>query len=428
MKRLKVLISAYACEPGKGSEPGVGWNVAHQMARYHDVWVITRTSNASAIKAELARHPSPNLRFLYYDFPQWTRFWKRGARGVQIYYYLWQLGIFFVAKKAHKHIGFELIHHATFVKYWAPSFLSLLSVPFIWGPIGGGESAPEDFMQDFSLKGKVYERCRNVARWLGEHDPFVRLTAKRSSIILATTKETAMRISSFSIKEARLLGESSLSESDLKSAPLLPADDEPFRFIAIGRLLHWKGIHLGLRAFSLSRVSRAEFWVVGDGPERQYLEALARSLHVAERVRFFGRLSRENSMERLMRCQVLVHPSLHDSGGWVCLEGMAAGRPVICLDIGGPSVQVTMESGFKIPAVNPLQAVRDMADAMKQLAADRSLLVRMGKAGQERIRGHYTWNRRGQDLNFLYSKVTVAPATGGKEGATAKIRETLLRD
>src|SRR2546430_4418443 len=42
------------------------------------------------------------------------------------------------------------------------------------------------------------------------------------------------------------------------------------------------------------------------------------------------------------------HPSLHDSGGWVCLEAMAAGRPVICLDLGGPGYQVTEESGIKI--------------------------------------------------------------------------------
>ena len=53
MARLRVLISAYACEPGKGSEPEVGWQWALQMARFHDVTVLTRTNNREAIEKEL---------------------------------------------------------------------------------------------------------------------------------------------------------------------------------------------------------------------------------------------------------------------------------------------------------------------------------------------------------------------------------------
>ena len=53
-KKLKVLISAYACEPNKGSEPEVGWQWALQMARYHDVTVLTRSNNRAGIEKELA--------------------------------------------------------------------------------------------------------------------------------------------------------------------------------------------------------------------------------------------------------------------------------------------------------------------------------------------------------------------------------------
>ena len=69
MRRLKVLMSAYACEPGRGSEPGVGWVVASEMARYHDVWVITRPNHRPFIEAELARNPQPDLHFVYWDLP-----------------------------------------------------------------------------------------------------------------------------------------------------------------------------------------------------------------------------------------------------------------------------------------------------------------------------------------------------------------------
>jgi hypothetical protein len=76
-----VLLSAYACEPGKGSEPGIGWNLARHLAEHHEVWVLTRTNNRPAIEAELARNPVPGLHFVYHDLPPWARFWKRGQRG-----------------------------------------------------------------------------------------------------------------------------------------------------------------------------------------------------------------------------------------------------------------------------------------------------------------------------------------------------------
>ena len=44
-KRLKIFISAYACEPEKGSEPGIGWNVVNELAKYHEVHVLTRANN-----------------------------------------------------------------------------------------------------------------------------------------------------------------------------------------------------------------------------------------------------------------------------------------------------------------------------------------------------------------------------------------------
>jgi hypothetical protein len=94
---MKVLLSAYACEPGKGSEPGVGWNWVRQIAPFAEVWVITRSNNREAIEKALAEEPLPNVHWVYFDLPRWARFWKKGQRGVHLYYYLWQVGIYFLA-------------------------------------------------------------------------------------------------------------------------------------------------------------------------------------------------------------------------------------------------------------------------------------------------------------------------------------------
>ena len=71
MTRRRILLSAYTCAPGEGSEPEVGWNVAVGLARHHDVWVLVRSMHRPRIEAALAAAPVPGLRFVYYEVPMW---------------------------------------------------------------------------------------------------------------------------------------------------------------------------------------------------------------------------------------------------------------------------------------------------------------------------------------------------------------------
>lgn len=402
--RLRVLLSAYACEPAKGSEPGVGWNMAVHLAEHHEVWVLTRANNRSSIEAELAEKGLWNLHFVYHDLPSWGRFWKRGQRGLRLYYYLWQLKAIPLVRRLHREVRFDLAVHVTFVKYWAPSALAFLdAVHFVWGPVGGGESAPFVFWPTFSLRGILYETLRGVARWVSERDPLVRITARRANIALATTNETAARLRRLGVQRVEVISEAALPDRDLESlSQLQPPPPRPVRFLSIGRLLHWKGFHLGLMAFASSDLQDAEYWIAGDGPEYNRLDRLVKRLGVVDRVRFFGHKPRREVLQLLGQCHVLVHPSLHDSGGWVSLEALAAGRPVICLDLGGPAVQVTEECGIKVPVCLPRQVVNDLSLAMCTLASNAELRNRMAEQGRRRIAEHFVWKNRVMHLLQLY--------------------------
>lgn len=407
MRRLKVLLSAFACAPAKGSELGVGWNTARELASRHEVWVLTQSIHRPAIEAELARNPVPNLHFAYYDLPRWASWWHRGRLSKQPYYYLWQFGAYRVARRLHREVGIDLAHHVTFVVYWKPSLLALLPVPFIWGPVGGGESAPHAFRADFAFRGIVYEATRDLARWAGERDPFVRLTARRSAVALATTEETAARLRGLGAKRVWVFSQVALNQEEidhLRPQGAWPRDN-PMRFVSAGRLLHWKGFHLGLRAFARAHLSDAEYWIVGDGPERERLEAVARELKLSHQVKFWGRLPRDETLRKLGECHALVHPSLHESGGWVCLEAMALRRPVVSLELGGPAVQVTAETGFKVSAVKPEQVVDELAAAMRTLSKDRDLRIRMGEAAQKRAVEHFNWRKKGARIAEIYEEV-----------------------
>ncbi len=408
-RKLRVLISAYACEPGKGSEPGVGWNWVRMISEIVDeVWVITRANNRPVIEKVLAQEPMPNVHWVYFDLPRWASFWKKGQRGVHLYYYLWQIGIYFLAKRLYREIGFDLVHHVTFVNYWMPSFLALLPVPFVWGPVGGGDSAPKAFYRTFSLRGRIYEYLRSLARWLGEHDPFVRMMARKAAFALATTTETAARLRWLGAQKVEVFSQVALSEEEISSlAAIPPHKGNPFRLLSLGRLLHLKGFHLGLQAFArfVREFPRSEYWVIGDGPERKNLEALAQKLGIKDKVRFWGKLSRNEVLQKLAEVDVLVHPSLHDSGGFVCAEAMAAGRPVICLDLGGPALQVTEETGFKIPARSPKQVVEDMTKAMLRLAFDLNLKRNMGLEARERVKKEFSGEIRREQIQEIYREV-----------------------
>ena len=407
MTTLKILASAYACRPGKGSEPGISWNLVQELAKEHQVWVLTRENNRPAIEAELAEHPNPNLQFVYCDLPRWMQRLNRGQRLVQLHYYGWQIAAYLTARRLQADIGFSLAHHITYVKYWSPSFLSLLPIPFIWGPVGGGEFAPNPFRGDFGWRGGVYELSRDIARWVSELDPFVRLTARRSRIAQATTEDTAKRLRLLGAKAVQVQSQLGLSEAEIAQlAQHGPPPRTAIRFISIGRLLHWKGFHLGLQAFAQADLpQQVEYWIVGEGPEQKRLEALAEQLGIADRVKFWGNLPRPSVLQKLGECWALIHPSLHESGGLVCLEAMAAGRPVICLDLGGPALQVTEETGFKVTADTPDQTVRRLAIAITRLAQDAGLWSEMSQAGRLRVNQMFHWRIKGKRFIQLYKSV-----------------------
>ena len=408
---MRVLISAYACEPEAGSEPGLGWNMVQEIAREHQVWVLTSNTHRTPIKEEILQRPVSGLQFIYLDPIGWTYDWSNeGNRvhwNIHLHYYLWQIQAYFVGKDLHQRIGFDLVHHVTYARYATPSFLSLLPIPFVWGPLGGGEFAPEAFFQSFTFRGQAYEYLRAIAAQFGELDPFVKLTARRSTFAFASTEDTAKRLRKIGARQIVVLPSIALAEEEIHHLVENASQSIPKTiFISVGRLLHWKGFHLGLQAFAKATLpDDAEYWIIGEGAERERLAELAENLGIDHQVKFLSQLPRSKVLKLLSSGLALVHPSLHESGGFVCLEAMAAGRPVICLDIGGPAMQVTEETGFKISSQTPDQVIQDIAQAMTRVTSDPELWKKMSEAGQRHVTESCTWRSKGEVIEQYYQKI-----------------------
>lgn len=421
--RLKILISAYACTPNRASEEGVGWDCVRALAEHHDLWVITRGDARSTIETYLAEHDLPGVTFEYYELPGYLRPGSFGVstRPTQLYYYLWQIGIRAIAKKIIAENDIDIVHHVTFVKYWAPTFLASLSKPLLWGPVGGGETAPAPFFRSFSIRGRIYELLRDLGRWVGEHDPFVRAAARRAVMTLASTEETADRIRRINrgapVKVYPAIGVTNAELALYDEHPSPP--ERAIRFVSIGRLLHWKGFHLSIAAFARAAIPGAQYLVIGDGPERSRLRTLAEELGVRDRVSFLGNIPREQVLQHLAHCHALVHPSLHESGGGVCLEAMAARLPVIVLDLGGPALHHADGAGVKVPAATPEQAVNDIAVAMRDLAGDPERRLQLAECGHKRLLDRYRWAEKARFYSSIYRSMLDRGLAGNeKPGVT----------
>ncbi len=78
---------------------------------------------------------------------------------------------------------------------------------------------------------------------------------------------------------------------------------------------------------------------------------------------------------------------------------------MLCLDLGGPAVQVTGKVGIKVDALNPEQVVKDLASAMQQLAGEPELRKLMGQAGRQRVEEQFLWSKKAEYFSDLYFEV-----------------------
>ena len=418
-ERLRVLLSAYACEPHAGSEPGIGWHWGTGLARAgHEVWVLTRANNRAAIEQALATEADPGLRarlhFVYYDLPHWARWWKRGRRGVRTYYVLWQWGAYRRARRLCSQLRFDLVHHLTFGVFRHPSFMGRLGLPFVFGPVGGGETAPRALRRTFPLRGVLVDYARDLANWLVRVDPLMASCYRRAAVTLCKTAETRRRIPGRYRGKCRVQLEVG-AQAGTYALPRRHLPQQRFRVLYVGRLVYWKGLHLGMRAFArlLERHPHAHLTVIGAGPDEAWLRRLARHLGIETSMTWMPWLPREAVLRTYPRYDVFLYPSLHDSSGNVVLEALAGGLPVVCMNLGGPGELVDDACGVRVQPGESAQVVLGLARALASLADEPGLLERMSYAAVRRASKQFSWSRQVERIESLYLELRAARHAAG---------------
>lgn len=398
MQAIKILMSAYACEPGKGSEPGVGWRWAIETAALnHDVWVITRSNNKAAITAGLVRHGKPkNLHVIYYDLPAWASWWKSGRRGIHLYYWLWQLGAYRRAAKLHASEQFDAVHHITFGVTRHPSFMGRLGIPFIVGPLGGAERAPVVLRKYYSWSGKLNDALRDGVNVLSKFDPWLRqMYTQATHIFLKTPQSLDWLPAKFQHKASCML-EIGVDERNIRITKpcALTSRQHSLHVLYVGRFVYWKGMDLGIRAIAKMRDNKVpvRITMIGQGPAQGDWQQLIADLKLGDCITWIPWMKQQDLLTAYQTFNVLLFPSMHDSSGNVALEAMASGLPVVCLDLGGPAQIVNASCGRVVPVqgLNADQVIDGIAAALTEIAINPDVANSLRIGALQRV-SSFSW-------------------------------------
>jgi teichuronic acid biosynthesis glycosyltransferase TuaC len=172
--------------------------------------------------------------------------------------------------------------------------------------------------------------------------------------------------------------------------------------VTVGHLVARKRHADVLRALAVlePRHPTLRYLIIGDGPERRALEALAARLGVAARVDFAGQLAHAHAVERARRCTLFVMPSTEEAFGVAYVEAMAAGVPAIgCRGEPGPEEIAAAGDGFVLVPPGDIERLTQRID---ELLSDPRRLREVGQRARASVAANFTWERCGQQTLAAY--------------------------
>lgn len=392
---MKILLSAFAFAPNVGSEPGVGWRWALELAKQHEVTVVTDVTRRVLVEANGVQLPA-NVRVVYFR-PAWLRAVPLNSTTAQFLYTAWQFWLLGFARCLHRETPFDLAIHCTYGVFRHPSFLGYLGIPFVFGPVGGGEDAPWVLKRSIRGREKLKELLRSLVNKAALLDPFLWAAYSKSTLILTKTEDTRRALPWAFRCRAIVYPEIGIDPPTGVKAPERQPG-EPLRVLFAGRLLGWKGAHLAIRAVAQATAQGipVEFTLLGKGPFEPELRKVAATLGLQKRIRWVSQMPQQELFALYQTMHCFLFPSLHDSSGNVVLEAQANGLPVICLDLGGPATLVTPETAIVVSTKgrDEHDVVRGLVLAIERLAQDENGRAAMGRAAMANVNATMTWENR----------------------------------
>jgi glycosyltransferase involved in cell wall biosynthesis len=430
-RRRRVLVSAYAVSPVRGSEPGMGWNICLRLARHHDVTVLCSSEvppKAEDFRGEVEQYlrqhgPVPGLTFHFVEPPLASYLLQRESpllRRTLYYagYRAWQRAAFRAAKAMHAAEPFDLVHQLNITGFREPGDLWRLPAPFVWGPVGGAANVPAAFMPLMGARDRLFYTARNFANTIQQKmRRRCRRAARRASHVWAIGDANRRLVEDTWGRPAEPMLEVG-GERHPEGRVRTYDGSRPLRLAWSGQHVGRKALPLLLRALhGIGDATPVHVTVLGDGPETAAWKQLAARLGTADKLRWTGQLCRADALREMSAADAFVSTSVLEETSLVVLEALSLGLPVVCHDAYGMGVAVDETCGIKVPMRTPDASVAAFADAVRSLASAPARVRVLSEGALARAEA-LSWDRKARQIADTYERV-VAAATASDATSSA---------
>jgi glycosyltransferase involved in cell wall biosynthesis len=362
---MRILFSAYAVSPLRGSEPGTSWRVVEALAaRGHEVVVLT----SDRLHEDMDDGSTPEGIEVVRVGTRSTALLSRGNVSVYSQYVRWQHDAARRAASLLLDRRVDVVHHFSWGSAPWGSPLARLGRPFVFGPIGGGYRIPSELYGVLDRPERRRERMRELLVRSGRFNPLTRGAAKRSALALAGDRWTADLLRGAGARRVESMIHD-ITPPALLASPPDARRGQRRRVLWVGRALPRKGLRLAIRTIA-STDNTVTMSVVGEGPEQAACLRLARTLGVADRVEFHGAVPWQRVVDELDACDVFLFSSLRDSFGAQLLEAAARGRPIVGIDHQAIREWVPLTTGGRTPVADEVTVARGLAREVERLLDD----------------------------------------------------------
>lgn len=405
----KILVAAYACEPNMGSEPGVAWSLIGEISKFCEVVVCVATRHQQAIENALPDQTAEfreRVRWVFIDLPRWILWIKTHVpMGTHLHYSVWQWKTFFIARALHRNERFDIAHHMTYGVAWVAPVMSLLDAPFVWGPVGGGDTIPLRFMKKESAWTWFPELLyRAITQVVPRVSPLAYIARRRTYAMLVRVASCERRFPATPNAHRIVLCETAMQTP---THCVVRQAQQHITVLCAGRMIYGKAYRYALQGFHqfIENGGNGRLIMLGDGPEFGGLKAYCDKNKLFEHVDLRGRVSHQEVQAELEKADVFLHPSFREGGSWSILEAMSLGLPIVCQNASGMADMVDDSSGIRLMNSTPEQFVGQISDALGRLCNDPTMRLALGRGAQRRVETHYLWAQRGRELRDVYSRV-----------------------
>ena len=332
--RKRLLVFAYACEPGRGSEPGAGWGLVRALHGFADCVVLVGPEHMPAIRQWEQQHAECGLSFVEVPECGWTASEPRHRFTRFVVYLDWLRRAHALGKTLHAQQPFDLVYHATYSAYWLPTPAVHYGIPCIWGPVGGAVVTPRELWSFLGWRGVVVELIDRIAVRVFSALPASRRACRLATVRVVQNEATRDRLPLSLRRSALVLNHALFAELPDAMTDGRARVHRERHCVFVGALDTRKGARLAVHA--LRHAARTvHLDIIGTGAERRSLERLARRLGVAERTHFRGAQPREEALRSVRTAAAAVFTGLREEGGLALAESMLVGTPVVVLAHGG---------------------------------------------------------------------------------------------